>query len=158
LDVGLIISRIDNPFIVAEALMEHPLVCIMPPGHPLARRRVIKPADLDGEPFVSFAPESYTGQRIAAIFAERELRVNTVVNATIAPTVCEFVAAGLGVSLVHPLFIDDIGPRIAVRRFEPAVLVDFALCRTRDVRNAALVNAFVEAVREAAADATRAVP
>jgi DNA-binding transcriptional LysR family regulator len=158
LDVGVIISRIDNPYVVAEPLMEHPLVCIMPPNHRLASRRVIKPRDLDGEAFISFAPESYTGRRIAAIFEERGLRVNTVLNATIAPTVCEFVAAGLGVSLVHPLFIDDIGPRIAVRRFEPRVLVDFALCRARDTRDAGLVDAFLDSVRAAADDVTREMP
>jgi DNA-binding transcriptional LysR family regulator len=158
LDVGLIISRIDNPSIVAEQLMEHPLVCIMPPDHPLTRKRVIEPRDLDGAPFLSFAPESYTGRRIAAIFETHGVRMNTVLTATIAPTVCEFVAAGLGISVVHPLFIDDMGSRIAVRRFMPPVLVDFALCRVRDSRNADLVEAFVTAAREAAADLSREMP
>jgi DNA-binding transcriptional LysR family regulator len=157
LDVGLVISRIDNPYIVAEQLMEHPLVCIMPPNHRLARRRAVEPRDLDGEPFVSFMPESYTGQRIAAIFEQHGIRMNTVLNATTAPTVCEFVAAGLGVSVAHPLFVADMGPRIAVRRFMPPVLVDFALCRVRESRNADLVEAFVAAARDAAADVSRGV-
>jgi DNA-binding transcriptional LysR family regulator len=127
----------------------------MPPNHRLARRRAIEPRDLDGEPFVSFMPESITGQRIAAIFEEHGIRMNSVLNATIAPTVCEFVAAGLGVAVAHPLFVADMGPRIVVRRFMPPVLVDFALCRVRDSRNADLVEAFVAAARDAAADVSR---
>ena len=43
LDVGLISSRIDNPYIVTEPLMEHPLVCIMARDHRLARKRAIRP-------------------------------------------------------------------------------------------------------------------
>ena len=71
LDVGLVSSDIDNPCLVSESLMEHPLVCIMPAGHALAARRLVRPADLDGRPFVSFDPESFTGQRIAATIGEQ---------------------------------------------------------------------------------------
>jgi DNA-binding transcriptional LysR family regulator len=150
LDVGLISSRIDNPYIVTEPLMEHPLVCIMARGHELARKRVIKPKDLDGVPFISFDPESHTGQRIAPMFAEHGVQTKVVMVANVAPTLCEFVAAGLGVSLVHPLMVSGIQNRLAVRRFEPAVQLDFRLCRLRDSRNADLVDAFVQHARATA--------
>jgi DNA-binding transcriptional LysR family regulator len=150
LDVGLISSRIDNPYIATESLMEHPLVCIMAPDHPLAERTVIEPNDLDGVPFISFDPESYTGQRIAAVFSRYKVNANIVLDATIAPTLCEFVAAGLGVSLVHPLFISGMGGRLVARRFEPAVLFDFLLCRAHKTRDAGLVETFVQETRAAA--------
>ena len=37
LDIGLIGFGFDNPYITLEPLLEHPLVCIMPTEHPLAR-------------------------------------------------------------------------------------------------------------------------
>jgi DNA-binding transcriptional LysR family regulator len=150
LDVGLISSRIDNPYIVTESLMEHPLVCIMARDHELARKRVIKPKNLDGAPFISFDPESYTGQRIAPVLEEHHVHANVVLVANVSPTLCEFVAAGLGVSLVHPLMVSGIQDRLAVRRFEPAIQLDFQLCRPRDSRNADLVDAFVQEARATA--------
>jgi len=150
LDVGLVSSRIDNPYIVTEPLLEHPLVCIMARDHHLARKRLIKPRDLDNEPFISFDPESYTGQRIAPVFDAHKVHANIVLVANVAPTLCEFVSAGLGVSLVHPLMVSGMQGRLAVRRFEPAVQLDFQLCRIRDSRNAGLVDAFVQETRATA--------
>ncbi len=55
-----------------------------------------------------------------------KVKANVVLDATVAPTVCEFVASGLGVSLIHPLFVDGLGgPRERCRRFEPALPFDF---------------------------------
>lgn len=150
LDVGLISSRIDNPYIASEALIEHPLVCIMPREHPLARKRRVRPQDLDGVPFISFAPDSYTGRRLAPVFEAYKVRPSVVLVANIAPTLCEFVAAGLGISLVHPLMVSGMQDRVAVRRFEPAVPFDFQLSRMRDSRNAGLVEAFVRETRATA--------
>src|SRR5579859_6921347 len=36
-DVGIISSRVENPNIVTEPLLEHPLVCVMPIDHPLSK-------------------------------------------------------------------------------------------------------------------------
>lgn len=150
LDVGLISSRVENPYIAAEPLLEHPLVCIMPPGHRLAEKSLIEPQDLHGEPFVSFDPESHTGQRVGAMFDTYRIGMNIALVANTQPTLCEFVAAGVGVSLVHPLLVSGLQDRIAVRRFEPAIPFDFQLCRIRDSRNARLVDAFLHETRETA--------
>jgi DNA-binding transcriptional LysR family regulator len=150
LDVGLVSSDVDNPYLLSESLMEHPLVCIMPPGHALAARTLVQAADLDGLPFVSYDLESASGQRVAAMFVEQGIRHNVVLVANVAPTLCEFVAAGQGVSLVHPLMAAGFGERLIVRPFEPSVPYDFRLCHSRDSRNARLVEDFAEVARETA--------
>lgn len=157
LDVGLVIAPIDNPYIVTEPLMAHPVVCILPLDHPLAEKSVITPADIDGVPFVSFDPESHTSQRVMGVLhgAGVAPRIAMVVN--VSPTLCEFVASGVGVSLVHPLIVGGLRNRLAIRRFEPAVQLDFQLCRIRDSRNARLVDAFLEGARETAADISRTI-
>jgi len=151
LDVGLISPRIGSPFFDAEPVMEHPLVCIMPPTHHLAEKRVIKPDDLNGEAFISFSAESYTSQRIAEILDAYNVRVRLVLDATVAPTVCEFVAAGCGISLVHPLFTDGMRHRIVMRPFEPVVPFYFLICRARETRNSDHVEIFIQEMRSAAA-------
>ncbi|MBL6617463.1 MAG: LysR family transcriptional regulator [Reyranella sp.] len=155
LDVALIRSRLDNPYVDTESLMEHPLVCVMPPHHRLARRKVVTPRDLDGEPFVSFASDSYTGEQIATMFDTHKVKSDVVLDATVAPTVCEFVASGLGVSLIHPLFVDGLGGRLAMRRFEPALPFDFLMCRARNSRNVGLVDAFAAEMRAVAGAMSR---
>jgi DNA-binding transcriptional LysR family regulator len=150
LDVGLVSSDIENPYLVSESLMEHPLVCIMPAGHPLAVKRLVRAADLDEMPFVSFDLESTTGRRITAMFAEQGARQTVVLVANVAPALCEFVSVGHGVSLVHPLMVQGFGDRLVVRRFDPVIPYDFSLCRSPTSRNARLVDDFLDVARETA--------
>lgn len=147
LDVGLVSSRIENPYVIAEPLTQHPLVCIMPTDHPLASKNVVEPDDLDNVSFVSFDTETQAGQCIATMFDTYNVRPNIVLVANVSPTLCEFVAAGLGVALVHPLMFSGLQDRLSVRRFEPALSYDFQLCRIRDSRNAGLVDCFVQQAR-----------
>jgi len=150
LDVGIVSARVDSPLLVTEPLVRHPLLCIMPPGHALARRRVIRPEHLDRVPFVSFNLESYTGQSIANLFARLSVRPEVVLTANVTPTVCQFVAAGLGVSLVHPLFVAGMERRLTIRPFEPAIPFDFLLCYPADMRNRQLVGRFVQEAKSLA--------
>jgi len=146
-DVALVGSRIENPYIDREPMVSSPLFCAMPLDHPLARKRVIRIADLDGVPFVSFAPGSQTDTLVRSLFTAAGARLNVVLDAVSAPTVCEFVGAGLGISLVHPLFAEGLRHRIALRRLESEIEFSFLLCRVRASRNAGLVEAFMEDAR-----------
>jgi DNA-binding transcriptional LysR family regulator len=147
IDVGIVSARIDNPALVTEPFLEHPLVCIMPLDHPLARLKLIRPKNLSGVPFVSFTTESYTGQKIASIFEQHSVNANVVLTATAGSTVCQFVAAGLGISIVHPLFIAGLEKRIVARPFEPVTPFDFLLCFARDARDAHLISDFAKETR-----------
>jgi len=147
LDVGLVEPGLDNPYVAFEPVMEHALVCIMPPDHPLAEKTHIEPQDLDQQPFIALEPDSFTGHRVAKMFETYKVNVETVLIANVAPTLCEFVAAGLGVSLVHPLIVSALDSRVVMRRFEPEIMFNFQLCRSVDSRNANLVDAFAEQLR-----------
>jgi DNA-binding transcriptional LysR family regulator len=157
LDVGLVSAGIDNPYVILEPLMEHPLVCIMPLDHPLTAKSQIEPQDLDQIAFVTFHPDAYIGHVIEGIFDTHKIKVQSVLVTNVAPTLCEFVAAGLGVSLVHPLMLSGLENRLAVRRFEPAVPFNFQLCRSAESRNAPLVEAFAQESRAAAAQISRSM-
>jgi DNA-binding transcriptional LysR family regulator len=157
LDVGLVEPGLDNPYITFEPLMDHPLVCIMPLDHPLAAKSRVEPADLDQIPFVTFNRDSYTGRRIESMFEAHGVKPEIVLVANVAPTLCEFVAAGLGVSLVHPLMASGLENQLAARRFEPEMLLNFQLCRSADSRNARIIEAFAQDVRATAAAISRSL-
>lgn len=150
LDVGLVSARVDNPYVTLEPLMEQPLVCIMPRDHRLAEKDHLEPPDLDGEPFVAFNSDIYVSHLVSEMFDASRIGQRTVLMANNALTVCEFVAAGLGVSLVHPLMVSGLETRLAVRPFEPVMLYSFQLCRSADSRNAHIVDAFVDRLRDKA--------
>jgi len=157
LDVGLAIAPVDNPYIVAEPMMGQPVVCILPLGHPLAAKTVIAPTDLIGVPFISFDPESHTNQRVTSALKAHGVEPNVTMVVNVSPTLCEFVAAGVGVSLVHPLIVGGLREKLAIRRFEPTIQLDFHLCYVRDSRNARLVETYVEVTRETAVAISRTI-
>jgi DNA-binding transcriptional LysR family regulator len=157
LEVGLVSAGIDNPYVILEPLVEHPLVCIMPLDHALTSKSHIEPQDLDQIPFVTFHPDAYIGHFIEGIFDTYKVKVQSVLVTNVAPTLCEFVAAGLGVSLVHPLMLSGLEDRLVVRRFEPAILFNFQLCRSAESRNEPLVEAFAQESRVTAAQISRSM-
>ncbi|NOW44971.1 DNA-binding transcriptional LysR family regulator [Novosphingobium sp. SG751A] len=157
LDVGVINGRVDNPYLTCEPLMEHALVCVMPIGHPLSRKHRVEPADLDNIAFIGFDAEVYIGQLVDRMIEASGIRPNVVVSATMSLPVCEMVAAGLGVSLVHPLMLSGLEDRVAVRPFGPDIKFKFQLCRNPEDRNAKLMQAFAQHVRDVAAQISKSV-
>jgi DNA-binding transcriptional LysR family regulator len=151
LDVGLISSRMDNPYIESESIMDHPLVCIMPLDHPLAKKPCIRPNDLDGLPFISFDQDSYTGQKIEALFSGCPVQRNVVLVTETSAALCGFVSAGLGVSLVHPLMVRGLQDQLNIRPFEPKIDLGFKLCYGREERSRKLVKEFIQETRNTAA-------
>lgn len=157
LDAGLVGAGYANPYVTLEPLLEHALVCVMPLDHPLAKLTLIEPRHLEGVPFVSLSSDTYLGNRVGAMFEAFEIEPTTVLVANTASMVCGFVAEGLGVSLVHPLTVSGLENRLTVRRFSQEIMYTFQLCRSTDSRNAKLVDAFAQELREAAARISRSM-
>ncbi|PXA87406.1 LysR family transcriptional regulator [Nostoc sp. 3335mG] len=157
LDVGLVSSTFDNPYVIVEPLMEHPLVCIMPSDHPLTSKAHVEPQDLDQIPFVSFDSDTYIGRRVEALIEKYHIKPSFGITANLAPVVCEYVASGFGVSLIHPLMVTGFEDRLAVRRFEPEVASVFLLGRSAESRNAKLVEGFIETLRVTANEISAAM-
>lgn len=150
LDVGLVGYGFDNPYLTLEPLLEHPLVCIMPSQHPLAQHQVIEPHHLDGAPFISMHPDTFVGRQVEAVFERYKVRPQSVLTANVAPTLCECVAAGIGISLTHPLSVSGTDSRLAVRRFEPEVMYSYQLGHGVASRNTDLVASFADELRRTA--------
>jgi DNA-binding transcriptional LysR family regulator len=152
IDVGLVDGGIENPYVTHEPLMARSLVCIMPRGHPFESKSTVTPEDLDGQPFVALNNDTNLGHRIDVMLNERDVTpaVGIVANAT--QTICEFVAAGMGVGLIHPLMMSGLEDRVVARRFDSDIIYSFQLCRSADSRNARLVEVFSRELREIASE------
>lgn len=149
IDVGIISERFNNPNLTSIPLHDSPMVCVLPLGHRLAEKAEIGPSDMRDERFVSFAPESQTRQLVEATLDAYGIQVDVVMEAGTAPTVCEFVAAGHGISIVHPLLAHPVKNRVMTRPFVPAISYGMLLSRSRESRDTRLVDAFIAQAREA---------
>lgn len=119
-DVGIVADEVDTTGIETRPFRRFRVALAVPEGHPLESLDVIRPADLDGQPFISLSPEDTTRQEAEAIFDREHIKVRTVLETPFSTTVCAMVAAGLGVGLVNPLTAEPFdGHGLALKPFEP---------------------------------------
>jgi DNA-binding transcriptional LysR family regulator len=148
-DVGFPILSVDMSSTHGEVLFAARLVCAVPANHRLANREVIRPEDLEGESFISHPKTIHTRLETDSVFAahgvERDLRIECQVSMSI----CNFVEAGLGVSLVEAITASVYrGDRVRFISFEPAMKTNFSVLTPIDRRPSLLLQAFIAHVRE----------
>lgn len=142
IDVALVSANIQNPHIISESIIPSPLVCALPKGHPLTHKKIIRTQDLENEPFISFEQNTRVESLVRRTFQQAHVTLNTVISTGAAPTLCEFVREGLGVSLVHPIFTEGLTNDIVLRKFLPDLQYSFLLCKNRISRNPTLTETF----------------
>jgi DNA-binding transcriptional LysR family regulator len=142
----------EHPEVRVEPLCRVPLVCILPPGHRLASRREIRCKDLTGERFASFRHDSAIRRRIDQAFDDAKVARTIAMEAPMAPSICAFVARGLGVSIVNPLYVGAFAPALVVRPFRPRIESDTFMAMPRGRRLSVLAEAFAGLSRTLAAE------
>ncbi|MGF6872749.1 LysR substrate-binding domain-containing protein [Paraburkholderia sp. MM5477-R1] len=153
MDVGFTTSLMSSPNSVVTPIMESPLVCIMPKGHPLSRREFVSPEHVEGIPFIGYAADNRTTNAFNDAIRAYGVDLNVVLESETTPTLCEFVSAGLGISLVHPLSVIDMQGRLDIRRFKPDIPEYFHFCHARSAKNIELVQEYERCAKKIAEEA-----
>ncbi|WP_175721513.1 LysR family transcriptional regulator [Burkholderia anthina] len=147
-DVGIAELPADDPMIEWEPL-EMQCVCVLPKAHPLAKKKVVTPADLDGVPFISLNQDHMTFARISNAFEAAGAKLTIRVEAGLFSPACVLVAEGVGVSLVDPVTARaHAGRGIVARPFEPPIPFNIALMYPAYRPRSRLVNEFVSLFKE----------
>ena len=84
-------SRFDHPMMTFEPLAKGRLFCIVPEGHPLARRSRISAADIVRHPLIGIDPNDPYGRIMASIFARLGLTYEVTIKARFGTMVCALV-------------------------------------------------------------------
>lgn len=102
IDAALIRPPVTHPDLTAVQALAEPLVVAVPAGNPLAERAALALADLDGEPFIAYAPNEahYFHDLVLGLFSEASLQPRIVQQLTQIHSILALVRAGLGVALV----------------------------------------------------------
>ena len=127
-DIGIGLVTLDRVGVRFEPLGSFEGVCVLPPGHRLAARKVVHARDLHGERFVALGVEDRSRFKVDRAFEGTSIRREILIEAQQSESACAFVAAGAGVSIVEPFSAMEFDPaQLATRSFRPAVWFDMWL-------------------------------
>ncbi len=148
IDLGFSMMPFEHPAIVTEELSRASAVCVLPAHHRLAKRKVIKPADLRGERFLSFPLDLRMRHLIDAAFEQERIDRHLQVDVYSSADACALVARGAGVSIVEPFTAREYRrDGIAIVPFEPRIRYLFRALRPRFRKPSRLADAFLDAVK-----------
>ncbi|MFT4063740.1 LysR substrate-binding domain-containing protein [Paraburkholderia sp.] len=142
-DLGFSVLPGDRPEVDSLYVCTLRGVCILPKGHRLAKRRLIRAKDLDGENFVALGPQDHSRFQIDRIFEEADVRRRVRIEVGQSETACAFVANGVGVAVVDPISVyNNAGADFVVCAFEPKMEFEIWLIRSKTARPFALIETF----------------
>jgi DNA-binding transcriptional LysR family regulator len=117
-DLGLMADEVSAAGLVHSVFARYHGVVALPTGHPLAAKRVIRPADLALYPLVALNPEDGASIRLDGIFAAHGVTPRIIMNTPYTVSQCELVRHGIGIAVVNPVTAIDYADRdIVLRRF-----------------------------------------
>lgn len=147
-DIGIAVGAPAIPGVRSTPLARTRAWCVLPPGHPLAEKTLIRPADLHGQPFVALSREE--GRQALIDEAMRGSGAQFVENVECRMTASAvgMVAAGVGITLADPFSISlHLGSGLALRPFEPIVTFEYRLIWPEEVRDTFGRAALAQAIR-----------
>ena len=132
----------------AHLLFRVPAVVVMQRGHPLARRRVVRVADLRGRGFVHLWRGHAERRQIDAALEQARVSVVAKAETQYATGVCALVAAGVGVGVVNPIVLLGAATfDVEVRPFLPKLEFGILELSRRGRRPDALLDEFAQTAR-----------
>jgi DNA-binding transcriptional LysR family regulator len=137
------------------------LVLVCPRTSPLARRKSLRPADLQNEPFVDLTRQWYTRHRVDAYCRRVKLRRQVTSEVNELTTLFDLVAGGMGIAITasrlppqynDELCIVDLSPAAPTLDYGAVILID-RFSKTRLLSAAA--RAFIAMIEEPQASKRR---
>jgi LysR family hydrogen peroxide-inducible transcriptional activator len=106
IDFAFTSNPIDDDRLETKLLFAEELLLALPPGHPLARKRILNIADLEGERLIVMKPGHCLGDQTLGFCDRRDVKSTISFRSAQLETIQALVASGLGLSLI---------PKMAVR-------------------------------------------
>ena len=102
LDIGFMRPLPHDGSIEQRLLVREPLVLALHASHPLARKKIIRPADLENEAFIMYSPHDgkYFYDLMAGMFAASGVRIRHVQHIGQIHTILGLVRGGVGLAVV----------------------------------------------------------
>jgi DNA-binding transcriptional LysR family regulator len=149
LDLGIVQYEVAPQPVTREVLTQVEAVCVVHPDHRLAAARVIRPADLRDEPFISMSEMNRLRLRVDAVFEAEGIPRQMRLDTTHAAGACALVMEGMGVTVMDRLSAEDHVHRgIVIRPFRPKLSESVILLTPARRPAAMILTEFVRALRQ----------
>ncbi|HXE47162.1 MAG TPA: LysR family transcriptional regulator [Ramlibacter sp.] len=143
--LGIALLPHDHPNLATVKGYQCGLACVMRSEHPLARRKLIKPADLVGERVISSPESTPFGQTLKRAFGVWAEKMHRDFEATSSTTACWFAQAGVGIAVVDQVSIaGGLLAGLEVRPFQSSEKLAVRIIRNRYRPMSVAERAFVE--------------
>ena len=121
LSLGIVTDTIDVTHTDAVSFARLDAICALPADHALARKRVIRLADLRGHRIIYYEPSELVRWGMDSLFVEGGLDQQVVATVRYSVNVGALVKERVGIGLLHPVAAYDfLDSDLVFRRFEPA--------------------------------------
>jgi DNA-binding transcriptional LysR family regulator len=140
--------KVDHPMLTFEPLATGRLKCIVPEGHPLAKRERVSADQIVKYPLIGIDPNDPYGRIMAGIFSNHALSYEVMIRARFGSTVCALVTNGLGVAIIDEFTLAaDNWPKLrALEIVEPTAFQTYIAYR-KDTALSTYCEHFIGALR-----------
>src|SRR3954469_11263519 len=99
-DLGLTTLPVEAADLVSVPVLEEELLLVTYPTHPLAKKKVITPADLSRQHFIVFETGSIPRKLVEEFFAQERIKPEIVMETENVEIIKAMVRHGLGISII----------------------------------------------------------
>jgi DNA-binding transcriptional LysR family regulator len=148
-DLGLVSYPQSSREIAAIPWREEEMQVAMPPGHPLAGRAEVRPADLNGQEFIGFDEDLQIRHELDRFLRAQEVEVRLLMHFDNIQTIKEAVALGSGVSILpaRTMQAEIAQGRLAAARLDaPGLVRPVGIVHRRKKKLSRAAQAFLELV------------
>ncbi len=146
-EVGFAAAPLGRPGLLSERIAAKAVLAV-PAEHRLAKHRVVSPADLVNERFISISDggASIFGSQIDIALAGVPRKI--VATTPLTGIACSLVAAGVGVAMVDPFAASEFEDRgVAFRPFRPVIEAHIVSVTSANRKLSRIAEEFLEALR-----------
>jgi DNA-binding transcriptional LysR family regulator len=130
IDLGVSMRWSAEAQVRCESIGKTDVVALMRPDSPLAGRKIVKPADLVGQPLISYDARTPPGKKLEQAFREADVVPQVQIAVSLSIAALPLVQQGLGIALVDGLVPWGNFGDLVVRPFQPAVAMEIVLSRS----------------------------
>ena len=154
-DVGIMSYPPADRALSIVPLRSEPMAFVCHPSHPLSRRRVIRPPELNGEPFVAFDPELSIRRAIDRALRQANVKVNIVMAFDNIETIKQAVSIAAGVTILPGHTVQKevgVGALSMVPLGIPDLVRPVGVIHRRQKPLSPTVSRFIELLKQASGD------
>jgi DNA-binding transcriptional LysR family regulator len=130
IDLGVSMRWSAEAQVRCESIGKTDVVALMRPDSPLAGRKIVKPADLVGQPLISYDARTPPGKKLEQAFREADVVPQVQIAVSLSIAALPLVQQGLGIALVDGLVPWGNFGDLVVRPFQPGVVMEIVLSRS----------------------------